>query len=293
MPQGVRVQVPPRALLLVGGFFRMTKSKITLIRILQQSFSLYFRNIFRFIEIVAWLSLPASIFFVLIFYWGLTEQALYVLGAISYPITLGLLLLLNAVLIKIIQAMDEGKYLSTLSVYASAFNLFGSYLGVLALVSLRILLWSLPFLFSYLLSFWIRNSGGPMWLFGLSLIFLAPVFIATCHYSFSSFVFLVDSIKWTEAPAESKRIIKGNFWKFLGNSLVLCFIMAPFYGQIFRWMEKIVNTPLSAMNLFPLVISNCLINLLAVTINVFPVVFFYFLYKEFRGESAREGEILG
>ncbi len=263
--------------------------KPVVLKILQESISLYFKNIFRFIEIVTWVCIPASIFFVLIFYWGLPEQALYVLGAISYPIAFVLLLLLNAALIKIIQAMDEWKYLSTLSVYASAFNLFGSYLGVLVLVSLRILLWSLPFFISYLIFFWISLSGGPMWLFGLSLIFLVPIFIATCHYSFSSLAFLVDGIKWTDAPAESKRIIKPNFWKFLGNIFVLCFIMAPVYGQIFRWMDKIVNTPLSATNLFPLVLSNCLINLLAVTINVFPVVFFYFLYKEFRGKNVCEG----
>ncbi|HLD70161.1 MAG TPA: hypothetical protein VJA17_05290 [Candidatus Omnitrophota bacterium] len=259
--------------------------KPAVFKILKESVSLYFRNIFRFIEIVAWVTLPASIFFVLIFYWGLPEQALYALTSLSYPASFVLLFLLNAVVTKSIQAMDEGKPLSTLRVYTVAFNLFGSYLGVLALVSLRILLWSLPFILSSFIFFWIGQSGGPVWLPGLSLIFLAPIFIAACHYSFSFPAFLVDGIKWKDAPAESKRIIKWNFWKFLGNMLVLFFITAPFYGQIFRWKETIVTTPLAAENLFPLLLSNCVINFLAATISVFPVVFFYFLYKEFRGKN--------
>ena len=251
-------------------------------KILKKSFSLYFKNIFRLIEIVAWVSVPASIFFVVFFYWGLPERALYMLGFISYPSTFVLLLLLNAVLIKIIQAMDEGRYLSTLSVYASALTLFGSYLWVLVLVTLRIMLWSLPFVLSCLISFWIRQSGGPMWPFGLSLVFLVPVFIAVGYYSFSSLAFLIDGRKGNQALVESKRIIKPNFWKFLGNIFVVFLIMAPLYGQIYRWMDKVVTTPLSAMNFFPLLLFNCLINLLAVTINVFPMVFFYFLYKQFQ-----------
>lgn len=251
-------------------------------KILKESVSLYFKNIFRFIEIVVWVSLPASIFFVLIFYWGLPEQALYALGAVSYPSALILLLLLNAVVIKIIQAIDEGRYLSTLSAYASVFSLFGSYLWVLALVSLRMMLWSLPFVLSCLIFLWIRQSGGPLWPFGLAFVFLVPILVAACYYFFSSLIFWVDDKRGNQAIWESKKIIKGNFWKFLGNILVLCFLLAPFYGQIFRWMDKIVTTPLSATNFFPLLFFNCLINLLAVVINVFPAVFFYFLYKEFR-----------
>ena len=252
-------------------------------KVLKESFSLYFKNIFRLLEIVAWITLPASIFFVLIFYWGLPEQALYALGAISYPTVFILLLVLNAALIKTIQATEEGKIVGTLSVYASVFALFGSYLWVLTLAALRIMLWALPFISFCLISLRL-NVRAPFWLFSLALLFLAPVFIAVCQYSFSPLAFLIDGRKGSEALAESKKIIKPNFWKFLGNIFVLFLIMTPLDGQIYQWMDKVVTTPLTAMNLFPLLLFNCLINLLAVTVNVFPTVFFYFLYKEFQNQ---------
>ena len=217
-----------------------------ILKILRESFSLYFKNIFRLVEIAAWICIPASIFFVLIFYWGLPEQMLHVLGILSWPSALVLGLLLNTVLIKTIQAIEEGKavetrqcLVSTVSVYAAGLSVFPRYAWVLTLVTGRVLLWSLPFLVSYFILFRIAQSGGPPWLVGLSLVFLVPVFVTVCYYSFSFLAFLVDGIKGKSALVESKKMIKSHFWKFLGNVLALSFFIVPVSQQIFFWIDRI------------------------------------------------------
>ena len=85
-----------------------------------------------------------------------------------------------------------------------------------------------------------------------------------------------------QALAESKRIIKSHGGKFWGGVLVLGLTMSPLDRQIFSWMDRMQNLPLSLENLFPLIFLNCSINLLFLVVNVFPVVYLYFLYKELR-----------
>ena len=260
-----------------------------ILKILKESFSLYFRNIFRLIEIVAWIGLPASIFFVLIFYWGLPEQVLYKLGAISYPAALVLLLLLSMVVLKTIQALDEGRPVQTLMMYAQAFPLFFHYIWVLVLVTSRIFLWSIPFAISILISFKIQAwkvHAGPLAVYFLgSALFLIPVFIVVCYYAFSSVAFLVDGKCGMEALRISKKLIKGNFGKFVGTIFLLSFLMQPVYKLISWGIDRVQSLPLLAVNLFPLIFYNCLVNLLALTAGIFPMVLLYFFYKKFRSEE--------
>ena len=260
-----------------------------ILKIFKNSFSLYFRNIFRFIEIVAWIGAPASIFFVLLFYWGLPEDILQGLAKVSYLAAFVVLLLWNIVVIKAIQFLDEGRPFQILTIYSEAFSLFFRYLWICALMTSRIFLWSLPFVISIVILFKLKEwkTFPDPWnmFFLLAFLLLIPVFIIIFYYSFSFFAFLLDGKNGMDALRYSKKLIKPNFWKLLGSISLLSFLMRPVYKFILNEIDGVQSVPLLAVNLFPLISYNCLVNLLALTAGIFPMVFFYFLYKKFRTEQ--------
>ncbi len=264
-----------------------TITNIGFFKILKESFSLYFRNIFRLIAIVAWICLPASIFFVLIFYWGLSEKTLEILSTISYPTAFLLLLLLNMVMLKSIRSWDEKKTVEILNIYAQAFSLFFRYIWVLILVAVRIFLWSLPFIISVIIGVLnYREGKGSRWLWiWISFLFFIPVLNPVYNYTFSFFAFLIDGKRGMDALRYSKQLVKPNFWKLVGYFFLLSLIMQPVYKLIFWGIDRVQSLPLLAVNLFPLIFYNCLLNLFALTVGFFPLVFFYFLYKKFRREE--------
>ena len=260
-----------------------------ILKIFKNSFLLYFKNIFRFIGIVVWIGVPASIFFVLIFYWGLPESMLYVLGKASYLAVVVALLLWNIVVIKTIQFLDEGRPFQTLTIYSEAFSLFFRYLWICALMMFRIFLWSLPFVLSGVILFKMKqwNTFSDPWnaVFLLAFLLLIPVFIVIFYYSFSFFAFLLDGKNGMDALRYSKKLIKPNFWKFSGMISLLSFLMQPVYKFILNEIDSVQSIPLLAVYLFPLISYNCVVNLLALTAGIFPIVFLFFLYKKFRTEQ--------
>ena len=233
----------------------MTKDQKGLGKILKESLSFYGRNILRLIEIPSWVSLPATILFVLLFFWGLEESHIYILMGIFFVVCLLIVLLLLIVSIKTIETLDKGRPLKTLTVYAETFELFFPSVRLWILLTVKILLWSL--------------------------LLIIPGFIFMLFYHFSLMALLVDGKTGKEALLTSKQLVQSNFWKFLRALVLILILMAPFCVMIYCWAGIVYGIPLLPENLFLLIFNACLLNFFTVVINIFPVVFFYFVYKEF------------
>ena len=156
-------------------------------------------------------------------------------------------------------------------------------------MAFRIFLWSLPFVICVVIFFKLKEwkTFPDPWnaSFLPAFLLLIPVFMVIFYYSFSFFAFLIDGKNGMDALRYSKKLIKPNFWKLLGSISLLSFLMQPVYKFILNKIDSVQSIPLLAVNLFPLISYNCLVNLLALTAGIFPIVFLYFFYKKFRTEQ--------
>jgi len=241
---------------------------------------LYFGNILRLTEVVSWIVLPASILFILFFFWGLPEKYVFLLMGIFYFLVIPTLVsLLYMAVLKMIQTQQK-----TLTIYAEAFRDFWPFVGTMILYFLKVLLWSLPALLPGIgLGLWavaLRESGI---LWTLSFIFLIPgailAFIAVMDYSFSGMAFLLDGKKGREALRFSKGIVRPNLRRFIQGLIVVMIWMTLGYALIGPWAAGVYDMSLLGA-LLPILFHVCLVNITATLGGVFPAVFFYCLYRE-------------
>jgi hypothetical protein len=250
--------------------------------IFKKSLFLYFKNILRLTEVSSWICLPASIIFILFFFWGLSLVHLYLLMAIFFFSALPvLLLLLSIVVVKTIQALDQGIKLRTLGVYADGFNQF--------FPSFRILLWFSPILIVGFLCLYyamVQRAEALKWSMDLMSIMIGGILILISGvlYHFFLMAFLLDGHKGKQALAISCRLIKPNAGRFVAGIVIACIWMGLFYFLIGPWVGKVYEMSLVG-DLFPILFHVCLVNLFMVVVSIFPLVVFYFLYQEFRLKS--------
>lgn len=262
--------------------------------IFRESLGFFFRNILRLTGVAAWISVPASMIFVLFFFWGLEEQSIYLLMRVASFVAVFLLVLLLIVAIKTIQILDQRRKAKILSVYAESFEVFFHFLTVLArligAVFLRALWVFLPGLFFI----WGLKTFNKKWMAGISPDFITtPVVIlglgigamfSFCYF-LAPFALLIDGKAGREALVYSKTLIKPRSAQFvLGNFLMLT-LLAPVYFLIQLWAGKVYDIPIFPENLFPILFHVPLVNLFAVVMNIFPLVFLYFFYKEAQGQA--------
>ncbi len=169
------------------------------------------------------------------------------------------LFLLQIALIKKIRAVDQGLDLKPAGAYKQAFALMGPYLFVFLLVLVKILLWSL--------------------------LLIVPGIVFAVFYSFSYFALILDDCRGTKALAFSKSLIKPNFWRFLGYSLVIWTILLLIGFVIGALMQLLFGfgSP-GAVGFIPR-LGEGLNGLLSGFFGVIATVFFYRVYEEFKINS--------
>ena len=260
-------------------------------KVLKQSFSLYFRNIFRFAEIGAWIFLPASIFFVLIFYLGFSEDLRYTLVEVSFWATWILLLFLTLVVLKAIRAADEGREVRTLSLYAESVSSFFSYLRALFLSTFWILIWFVPFMLVVILIFKLRGWSIFDWIetsMETTSFLIVPISMTICYYTFSSMAFVIEGKKGMDAFRYNRQLIRPQLGRLIGYLFLTALLMQPVYELIGWGIDAVQSMPLAAVNLLPLLFYNALLNFFAVTGLIFFVVLIYFFYKKLANLPVRD-----
>ena len=96
----------------------MANTRVNLIEVFQESSLFYLKNILRFFEIISWLCLPVSIFFVLFFYWGISEKYMFTILNVWAFLAALLLWIAHFAVIRWVDLKRQNQDIDTLALYA-------------------------------------------------------------------------------------------------------------------------------------------------------------------------------
>lgn len=149
-------------------------------------------------------------------------------------------------IVAIFRAEEEGKTLSAQEALQQAISHWGA--GLITGIVMAILL------------------------IGLVILLVVPAIIFGVYWAFALYVVMHDDLRGMAALKESQRIIKGYWWKVLGNLLVLSFV-ASFVGSI-------LGAPFR--NLSNGIVSGTIMNTIASVASSFALVGGYLLFRSLK-----------
>ena len=244
----------------------MAEEKRGLGTLLQESFSVFTDNITRLVVVTLIAYLPVGIAFscYLVYLKGQSWQGLVGSFILLIAITAILFLLYPVALIRMIQSINAQEELTPLASYQKAWGVIASYLWIGTIVLFKVILWSL--------------------------LFIIPGIIFGIFYSFWYLAFLIDNKRGNEALIYSKKIIKPNFWPYVGYSLVLVFIMVVVYLLIGFVVKLLFGVPVrGSFSLMP-TIGSFFRSILEGIVSIYATIFCYKLYKELKSRLGIEIE---
>jgi len=231
--------------------------------LLKDSLNLYINNFWKFISVAAIYYVPVFLIntYILINFNFRQIRILEdieqfgVMALFGFSAILGLFIFYIA-FIQSIQIIENNAEFSVLSVYQHAFSLFGSYCWIAGIVIIKVFLWSL--------------------------LLIIPGIIFSFFYTFAPLILILEKKTGTAALIQSKKVVKANFGKFLGNlfaALVIVLIIVLMCKFIINiWFGTYV---IGSRALIPL-IGYTISEMIEYAMCLYVLIFQYYLYKDLR-----------
>lgn len=246
-------------------------------QLINDGFKLFKENLVLFSKIVLVIQVPLTILSLIvslaIFYplglpssskieeYLLTRQPLLILRLLN-PVIITLLVIFILIVLylsilgsiaKIIGAAKriKGEEITVIECYRQAFSKFWSYIWVELLAVLVVL-------------------GGII-------LLIVPGMIFAIWFAFVGYVVVLENIKGKKALSFSKRIVRGYFWKVVGNTIAISLLVA-----IIVWL---IDLPASILNSSFLGLISGIIGQIVSVLVVVVILMLYFDLKKVKSET--------
>ena len=186
----------------------------------------------------------------------------------------------QAAILKTIDGANNNQRLKLGDAFKKGFSLFGSMAWIAVVYLFRIFLWTL--LPSILIVFTYVASANKMTTI-LQGIIIIIIFVLSILYVFANFALIIDGKKGRDALNYSRKIIKKNSLKFLGNSMVVILILACILMLCVYVVVLILGERSSgSVGLMPTIGEGLGQILFPSILGVYFSVFYYYLYGELK-----------